>query len=493
MKSTLISFLFILSCFFTLGQNTATHLKMDYHFSWDGNSSLLKVDLFYSPDSKDTTSFTYGWPEVGNQINIFSVVKNIQTEKGDSVSIDSANRKIIVWHKTSGQKKLHYEINGALISAAKHNNANEQFRPQLVPGCFYSLSFNVFMLVDTNVYKTLSYTWDKWPAGIGYFSSADPESKPGTVVTIKTDQIRKIYMAMDKKLIVKTYKVGDVPYYAITSGRDSLNDMQAALKPFFSIFFPAVTDFWQDYKDKDYFISMLPFLNEAPDNYTGIGLIDGFSMRYTGPYDLAKTEVIAHETTHKWIGNKLPIKQKGMEYMWFEEGFNDYIDTYILAETKMITKKEFIHYINNNNITPHYKSPVRTAPADSIAKYFWTNHYYEKLPYERGFIYAFYLDNQIRLASKGKKTIRDFMLALLKNRSESKAVDFTIDDFIETAALFLPKAQVVAEVNKYMQNGDLLDFHSLKLIHDFHIHYDNGIPILTMSEKTDLQQLLSWK
>jgi hypothetical protein len=97
------------------------------------------------------------------------------------------------------------------------------------------------------------------------------------------------------------------------------------------------------------------------------------------------------------------------------------------------------------------------------------------------------------LASKGKKTIRDFMLALLKNRSESKAIDFTIDDFIATAALFLPKAQVVAGVNKYMQNGDLLDFHSIKLIHDFHIRYGNGIPILTMSEKTDLQQLLSWK
>ncbi|TWI98179.1 peptidase M1-like protein [Mucilaginibacter frigoritolerans] len=465
---------------------------MDYHFSWDGNSSLLKVDVFYTTEAKDTTSFIYRAHDVANQLNIFRIVKNIQTEKGDSVSIDSGKRKITIWHKTTGPKKLHYEINGALISPAKHNNANEQFRPQLVPGSFYSLSFNLFMQVDTNIYKEISYTWDRWPVGIGYFSSASPESKPGATVNVKADQMMKIYMVMDKKLIVNTYNVHHVPYYAISTGRDSLNDIQADLKPFFSTFFPAITDFWQDYGGKDYFISVLPFLNIAPKNYTGYGLIDGFSMRYTGPYDLDKKEVIAHETSHKWIGNKLEIKQKGMEYMWFEEGFNDYIDTYILAKTKMISPTEFIDYINDKNLKPHYKSPVGTAPADSIEKHFWVNHDYEKLPYQRGFIYAFYFDNQIRLASGGKKTIRNFLLALLKHRSESKGIDLTVDDFIATASKFLPKQQVTNEIDKYLMRGDLLDFHQIKLISAYEIKYEDNIPVLYLKQSADLPKILSW-
>jgi hypothetical protein len=492
MRFPLIVFALLLSCFSLSAQQTAKP-KMEYHFSWDGTSSLLKVDLFYTPAAKDSTGFVYGSPEIGNQTNIFKVLENLQCSPGDSISIDTTRRKIIAWHKTGGLKKLHYEINGSLLSPAKHNNANEQFRPQLVPGSFYSLSFNLFMQVDTGSYKELSYVWDKWPAGIGYFSSADPDSKPDKPVMVKMDQLSKIYMVMDKQLVVGKYLIHQVPYYAITTTRDSLNDMQAELKPFFSTFFPAITNYWKDYKDKDYFVSVLPFLNHAKPNFTGFGLIDGFSMRYTGAYDLQKKIVIAHETSHKWIGNKLQIKQKGMEYMWFEEGFNDYVQLCILAKTGMITQTGFLDYINTQNLAPHYKSPVRTAPADSIEKYFWVNHDYEKLPYQRGFIYAFYFDNQIRLASGGNKTIRDFLLALLKRVTANKNGQMTIDDYIQTASQFLPKAQVTGDIEKYLQGGALLDFHTIKLIKGFRVNYAGDVPVLTMPAGADLMEIVDWK
>jgi hypothetical protein len=492
MKSVLISTFLLFVGFFAFGQS-ALPAKMDYHFSWDGRSSLLMVDVYYNPGKTDTTSFIYGWPEAGNEVDIFRVVKNIQAGKSDSISIDSNSRKILVWHKTGGLKKLHYEINGALISAAKHNNANEQFRPQLVPGSFYSLSFNLFMKVDTAIFKDFYYKWDRWPPGIGYFSSADPQSNPGAKVRVTPGQLMKIYMAMDNQLAVNRYDINNVPYYAITTRRDTLNDMQADLKPFFSTFFPAITAFWNDYRDKDYFVSVLPFLHDVPDNYTGYGLLDGFSMRYRGKYDIEKMEVIAHETSHKWIGNKVEIKQKGFEYMWFEEGFNDYVAICLLANTGMLSGSGFIAYINDKNLAPHYKSPVATAPADSIEKYFWVNHDYEKLPYQRGFIYAFYFDNQIRLASGGKKTIRDFLLALLAKKVAIKERDLTIDDYIETAALFLPKEQIADEVNKYLQQGALLDFHSIKLIQGFEMNYKDTIPVLSLSPGADLSGMMGWK
>jgi hypothetical protein len=465
---------------------------MDYHFSWDGNSSILKVDLFYSA-VKDTTSFIYGSPEIGNQVDIFNVVQNIQTGTGDSVSVDSAKRKITVWYKTTGPKMLHYEINGALISAVKHNNANEQFRPQLIPGSFRSLSFNLFMQVDTSSYKSISYVWDKWPSGIGYFSSADPESTPDKKVMVKVDQLSWVYMVMDKQLQIRQYHVHNVPYYAIGSARDTINSIQDYLQPFFSTFFPAITDYFKDYGGDHYFVSALPFLNHVLPNYTGVGLVDGFSMRYSGSFDLGKKILIAHETTHKWIGNKLKIKQKGMEYMWFEEGFDDYTQICILAKTGMITSQEFVDYVNAQNLSPHYKSPVSTVPADSIEKHFWIEHDYEVIPYQRGFVYAFYFDNQIRLASGGKKTIRDFFLALLKRVKSNRHGEMTIDDYVETASLFLPKAQINDEIKKYLQNGTLLDFHSAKLIPGFGIKYQNDVPVLALLPGSDLLQMLSWK
>ncbi len=270
---------------------------MDYHFSWDGVSSLLKVDLFYTPVSKDSTGFVYGVPQIGNQTNIFKVLENLQCSAGDSITIDTIRRKIIAWHKTGGIKKLHYEINGSLLAPSRYNNANEQFRPQLVPGSFYSLSFNLFMQVDTGNYPELTYVWDNWPTGFSYFSSADPGSRPNKRVVVNTGQLSDLYFAMDRGLVVGKYMVHQVPYYAVTTTRDSINDMQADLKPFFNTFFPAITNYWNDYEAKDYFVSVLPFLNHVKPDYTGFGLIDGFSMRYSGPYDLEKKTVIAHETS----------------------------------------------------------------------------------------------------------------------------------------------------------------------------------------------------
>jgi hypothetical protein len=487
---TLVAFLF---SSIVLSAQQKVKPGMDYHFSWDGVSSLLKVDLFYTPASKDSTGFVYGIPQIGNQTNIFKVLENLQCSSGDSISIDTTQHKIIAWHKTGGTKKLHYEINGSLLSPAKYNNANEQFRPQLVPGSFYSLSFNLFMQIDTGSYPELTYVWDKWPAGLGYFSSADPESKPDKRVVVNTSHLGDLYFAMDRGLVIGKYLVRQVPYYAVTTTRDSINDMQTDLKPFFSTFFPAITSYWNDYEAKDYFVSVLPFLHHVQSTYTGFGLTDGFTMRYSGPYNIEKKVVIAHETSHKWIGEKLQIRQKGMEYGWFQEGFNDYVQINILAATSMISQAEFLDYINNKNLAPHYKSPVRTARADSVEKYFWTNHYYEKLPYQRGFIYAFYFDNQIRLASGGRKTIRDFLLALLKMASAKKNGYFTIDDYIQTASLFLPRDQVTNDINKYLQGGALLDFHSIKLIDGFRVNYINDVPVLTMSADANLMRILAWK
>ena len=98
MKSIFIILSLIFSGFFLFGQQTSVHPQMDYHLSWDGKSSRLKVDLYYTPCTKDTTAFIFGKPEDGNQNDIFNVVVNIQGEKGDSIVIDSGRRKSVLYY-----------------------------------------------------------------------------------------------------------------------------------------------------------------------------------------------------------------------------------------------------------------------------------------------------------------------------------------------------------------------------------------------------------
>lgn len=123
---------------------------------------------------------------------------------------------------------------------------------------------------------------------------------------------------------------------------------------------------------------------------------------------MIKKKVITHDTSHTGIGKALRFQAPGFRTAWFSEGFNDYFSICVLANTGMLDKASFLDHLNEDNLKGHYTNPANTAPADSIEKYFWKSHNYESLSYERGFTYAFYLDNQIRQNCNCSKTFRDF-------------------------------------------------------------------------------------
>ncbi|MTH15827.1 M1 family aminopeptidase [Flavobacterium sp. LC2016-01] len=485
--------LFLFTCIISSAQQKISKDNMDYHLSWDGSSSTLKVDLnYYVTAEKDSTVFIYG-DLVGGQNAIFKVLSNIYAPKDDQISIVEADRKIIVHHQKSGWKKLHYEIDGTLVIDAKRALPNELFRPVISKGSFYIIGYNLFLDAANRSYKNVSIVWDSFPVDMPYFISVSPEAKPNNAQVIEFGKRKDVLMVMESDLIIKKYNVYGSPYYAITSKRDTLLDMQKQIRPYFDNFFPTTRNFWKDYSKEYYYLCILPLFNDVASTRTGMNLGNGFTMKYSGSFDLLKKEVIAHETSHSWIGHGLKFKSSAMENLWFSEGFNDYISIFNLAGSTMIDKNEFLTYLNQNNLRPHYTSPVNTAPSDSIAKYFWKDGKYEKLSYQRGFIYAFYLDNQIRLSSKGKYNIRAFLLDLFNENKGSKRQLLTIDDFASAASRYLPKEQVETEVKSYMLDGKLIDFSKVRLVNEFTIKIIDGIPVLEMSEDSNLQTLFKWQ
>jgi predicted metalloprotease with PDZ domain len=67
-------------------------------------------------------------------------------------------------------------------------------------------------------------------------------------------------------------------------------------------------------------------------------------------------------------------------------------------------------------VQPHYVNPNRAMPNDSINyRNFWSgNKNWEKLPYYRGCLYAFYLDNQLRATTNGRVNLDAVMLDILQ-------------------------------------------------------------------------------
>jgi len=271
--------------------------------------------------------------------------------------------------------------------------------------------------------------------------------------------------------------------------------MAQALEPFFTHYFPTLRTFWHDDDAAYYYVCVLPTFNTGP-TAGGFNWGPGFIMKYAGPFDNWKKEVIGHETSHTWIGNKMQLGADSFDNQWFGEGFNDYVCLINLAAAGIFGPEAFLEYVNERTLRPHYTSPLRGMPNDSIARNYWRNQHYQKLPYRRGLLYAFYLDNQVRLASQGEHTLCDVLLALAARNKELKAKDpeatLTVEDFIAVAGRFVPREQVAREVARHMVQGQPLDFRKISLIPAFRLTFDGPVPVLGLADATALPAVYHW-
>lgn len=182
--------------------------------------------------------------------------------------------------------------------------------------------------------------------------------------------------------------------------------------------------FWNDFADSIYTVTFLP-INDAPWSdtskflsYGGSGLTNSFLCYATNNPGLnygSMRYLFTHELMHHWIGTKIENATEEQQY-WFSEGFTEYFTLKNMLRYGLITPDEFLEEFNGSMVQPHYANPKRAMPNDSINyRNFWSgDKNWEKLPYYRGCLYAFYLDNQLRTATNGRTNLDAVMLDILQ-------------------------------------------------------------------------------
>lgn len=476
---------------------TDTHPEpvLDYHLNWDGKSTCLSVKVDYSPTSKDSTIFTFGTEGLGGQQDIFSVLTHIAGSLGDSVAVQPGRKTIVVYHQDNSQKQLVYQIDGKSVTDTTNRALyNELFRPVIKDGFLYIVSL-VFMVRPVgHPAQQVGIQWDTVVKDVSYFMSYAPDANPLTRQVIPAQQSTDLLLIAGTDITTKSYQVGKVPYYFVSSKRDTINNIQAVFAPFFERYFPAIRRFWNDPTGTYYYICALPLLTKTKPMVGGFAWGPGFILKYAGQFDNSKRETIAHETAHYWIGHKVSIGSDSFTDQWFGEGFNDYVAVINLVQSGIFTQTDYVDYVNKTNFALHYVSPVRDSSNASIAQQYWRNYQFQKLPYRRGFVYAFYLDNQIRLATKNQHSLRDVLLTLFdrQKRVEASPTSLTRQDFIDAVSRYLPKVQVEREVAEYIVNGKPLDFQAIQLMPGFSVQYNGVIPVLSLSSSVNLLDIYRW-
>jgi predicted metalloprotease with PDZ domain len=253
--------------------------------------------------------------------------------------------------------------------------------------------------------------------------------------------------------------------------------------------------FWNDTDFPFYFLAVTALQNNQKEiGAGGFGIKNGFVMKLGRKFGTREKYVTAHETAHTWVGIKIMLGESSFDHQWFGEGFNDYTAIINLANSQIYGEEDFLYYLNEETLKPHYESKIKGVHNDSIAAKYWTDYAnYGVLPYRRGCIYAFYLDNQIRLASNGKFTLRNMLLDLYELRKEKKKDEvLTVDDFINVGAAYLDKKELAEQVARHMIEGQPIDFTNIKLIAGFKIELSNSIPKVNLAEGADLSEIYRW-
>jgi len=431
----------------------AVSAKVNLAYSLEIKPNVMHVQLNYFPVQPDSTVFIYGNSN-GGMKDLLNSLTNLKSSV--KFKIDAPNRKITFYYHDKKTVKITYDI----IDTHKPEQkvVGEMFRPILTYNYFFSLTPTLFLDPDLkkNIKDSLmmSVTLKPNPAFPMYFSFA-PELKPGETVNLKLSEGIDALVTGAADLHIEKRKMAGIKNYIVLRINDKNSSNLKRFMNYYDAYLPAMINFWGNLNGTYYTLVASPFLDITYHNISGTSFKGGFHVKYSGDTLLRNEEVvltISHEIMHRYIGSGC-VSIEG-ENEWFNEGFTDYTTWYLLAQSGIITNLRFKEIVKDT-YSKLSTNPVRNTPNVDIMKHFWENHDYEKLPYNRGAMFAAYIDKRISEQSNRAKTYRDFMRDL-KVMAEQKKDLLTVDDFIVVASKYIPKAEIEASIHLYIMQGEMI-------------------------------------
>lgn len=168
------------------------------------------------------------------------------------------------------------------------------------------------------------------------------------------------------------------------------------------------------------------FLRYNPINAGGgVGLYHSFVTtfgRAGGPgSDAGEIKfTLAHEMFHTF--QPFIERPSGLESSWFGEGLATFYQRRLPLRFGLIGPDDFVRDLNFH-AGRYYTSAMATVPNAEVPKRFWADTRIRTLPYDRGMLYFADLDDRLRKASGGKRSLDTLMLTMLARQKGGHQTD----------------------------------------------------------------------
>lgn len=166
-----------------------------------------------------------------------------------------------------------------------------------------------------------------------------------------------------------------------------------------------MSDFFQETEEPPYRV----FLRFNPINAGGGAALTNSFLTTYGQATTAESikGTLAHEMIHTWTS--LGPGQ------WYSEGNAVFYQARLPWRAGLISTEDYLQDINDT-ARRYYTNALNDTPNDQIAARFWEDTRVRTLPYDRGGLYFAVLNDRIRKASAGQRSVDDLILAMIARR-----------------------------------------------------------------------------
>lgn len=490
---------FLPACFLLVSLSSWGQTKVHYRVFYDNalETNGLKVQLDFDLKRAGDSSALYYRNRMWDENNIFrSLLIHADENPGMRFKADTSNNRILLYHPKSKHIRFTYRIKQDYAEP----DYNVAYRPRVHYDFFHVLGQTLFAVpmewATTHFMGKkldVQIEWVNFPEGFKIHNTfASQTALQKTKTTLWDGLYHSLFVGGDYRIY--TFKHQDKLVHLAVRGEwlkgadDAfwLGHAQKAIQ--------SQRDFWNDYS-QDYFTLIIsPTVSQNDSLHKGRSVLgtavtNAFFVQATNnPFNEPETfiYVLHHELMHYWIGGKIKTRHEELNY-WFSEGFTDYYTYKNRLRCGNLTFTEWQAMFNKEVIQAHWKNPERNIPNYRIKDAFWESRNVEKVPYRRGAIFAFWLDNQILLKSNYTQSLDNLMRDLLAVcTKEGKLMDDEL--FLGLAQTYLDE-DISYFFQKHVIAGEDMDLPKEKWAEGFRFEMRDSIPQL-LSDRSDVEKYL---
>ncbi len=449
----------------------------------------LAVTMTFAANAAGVTKVLFDDAAWGQE-NLFDCIGGAKTlEAGTETLVEKDSGWVKITHsKELRRLTFRYELqqeNSGLDSRA------ENYRPVVQPDHFHIFAHNFFMIPehlgkDGDALLDIEMQWVGFPEDYTIHNSFGSNERTQHLSAIPLQDFHSaIFVGGDFRVHHRTVKGNDV-YLASRGDWVPFND--STVVEILDKTLEVQRDFWNDHSQQYFTVTMRPIVQERGSSFQGTGLTNSFATSISNN-DYTDVEQLVylfnHELQHNWIGKAIENDNEEEQY-WFSEGFTEYYTIKNIAQNR-IHGLGWDYYMEqlNENIRNLYSSPVKEAPNSDITyDTFWSSREYGKLPYYRGMLFAFCLDEMIQSDSEGTYSLDDVMRTFLKASTES-GQKITHPYFIENVNRFL-NGDITNFFEEHIEKGTWLPL--TQMFGDRDLEYDPTCEVFEIGFKLDSEQ-----